>query len=624
MSELRYTKDGVPIFDGSSELYVPYRRAALNYVETLEWKKRSLAGPRLQAALEGSARVAVQHKTPGWISHHEGASQLLEFLKTKVQAPTLAEAGKMISRFFYSIKRRKGESMNAWIVRHDESLFEARRTLAEAIQEYGSPHGVSSFKKSASQVRSYGTTHPVMADVEEAESSSHHPEEQEQSPFDEHGRMREEISERHYDHASNWSGSQAGWKDWNTGWWSNQDWWRQSWPTPQPSSVGKYDVSEAASSEADKFLPDFVVAWMLLQRSGLDGTERGTIIANLKNRFTTTNVKNALKLAWPEEDLRKRDQSRGATLLVDDDENDILLQLDGEESDSEFFGLLNESDQSEYSNICSDVDHAFQAFHQARRTLRDAREKQSTFRKNRQFYPMKRDGQPGRAKPDSGFTPKCFKCGGNHHTSKCTQGSSSTTTGSAHLAFTLSGVSEPEATVLTANRDVVEETEHGLSLHQIMSEGKAIIDGGATSSVGSVSALDKVLELQHSNQLQPEISVAPEEQSQFRFGNNGKTRCLSSTILKIPLNQDFGSMKIHVHDIEGQPILLSVSALRSLKGVIDFERDEMILKAVNPSRVISLERAPSGHQVFPLAEDIMKNSQPLSRPFSTFQAFCSE
>lgn len=62
MTELRFTKDGIPIYDGSAELYIPFRRAALNYVETLEWKKRPLAGPRLQAALEGSARIAVQHK----------------------------------------------------------------------------------------------------------------------------------------------------------------------------------------------------------------------------------------------------------------------------------------------------------------------------------------------------------------------------------------------------------------------------------------------------------------------------------------------------------------------------------------------------------------------------------
>ena len=120
MAEIRFTKDGVPIFDGSAESFVPYKRAALNYVETLEWKKRSLAGPRLQTALKGPARVAVQHQRPGWISHEKGADQLLDFLREHVQAPTLSEAGKNISRFFYQVRRRRGESMNSWIVRHDE------------------------------------------------------------------------------------------------------------------------------------------------------------------------------------------------------------------------------------------------------------------------------------------------------------------------------------------------------------------------------------------------------------------------------------------------------------------------------------------------------------------------
>ena len=137
MSELRYNKDGVPIYDGAPELFVAYQRAALIYSETIEWKKRSLVGPRLQAALEGSARLAVEHMTPGWISHDLGASQLLEYLKRQVRAPTLAEAGRTMSRFFYGIKRRRGEGMAAWIVRHDEALLEAKRTLAEAIHEYG-------------------------------------------------------------------------------------------------------------------------------------------------------------------------------------------------------------------------------------------------------------------------------------------------------------------------------------------------------------------------------------------------------------------------------------------------------------------------------------------------------
>ena len=80
-------------------------------------------------------------------------------------------------------------------------------------------------------------------------------------------------------------------------------------------------------------------------------------------------------------------------------------------------------------------------------------------------------------------------------------------------------------------------------------------------------------------------------------------------------------MKVHVHDIEGQPILLAASALRSLKAVIDFEHDQMVLKAVGPRKVIALERAPSGRQVFPLASDIMALSSPLDRLFLSFLVF---
>ena len=614
MTELRFTKEGVPIFDGTSEAYVPYRRAALNYVETLEWKKRSLAGPRLQAALEGTARVAVQHKTPGWISHPEGAVTLLNFLKTRVQAPTLAEAGKMISRFFYTIKRRKGESMNAWILRHDEALYEARRTLAEAIQEYGIPESSRASTRAASI-----TTRSPMEEVR-----SLHPADEEEppgfSPFDDDGRMREEDEAPDSASHADWQWSQYNWWQGYSGrWWDQSSW--QEWQPPRAvltSSLGKYDVSDAASQEADRFLPDFVVAWMLLQRSGLDHNERGTIVANLRNKFTTDNVKSALKLAWPEDDLRRRDQQRGSALLIGDDDDEALL-MDDDEWTAEDTALMTEDDQQAYAHVCSDVESALQAYNGARRTLRDARERQSNFRKSRQFFPMKKESF---VKKETTTTPvvKCFKCGGNHATSDCRKTSNSTP-GAVHLAFSVSGVLEPSAMAFTSDKiqpEQAEPTEIGLSLSKIVAEGKAIVDGGATSSVGSVSALDQILALQTANQFPCSVEVETEDQPQFRFGNNGRTKCLSTTHLGVPLNGASSSMKIHVHDIHDQPVLLSVSALRSLKAVIDFERDEMVLKAVDPSRVVKLEQTPSGHQLFPLAGDIMKDSQLLSQPFHSF------
>lgn len=436
--------------------------------------------------------------------------------------------------------------------------------------------------------------------------------------FDDHGRLPEDDGgEEPEQEEWPWQNHDGWWgHSWSQGGWRDDDW--RQW-YPQSTYSQKYDVSEPASQAADKFLPDFVVAWMLLQRSGLDHTERGTIIANLRNRFTTDNVKSALKLAWPEDDLRKRDNLRGAALLMDEDDDDGGATPDDAAYDDGAMSYLAEDDQQEYAHVCSEVDHALQAFQVARRTLKDAREKQSQFRKSRQFFQGKPHQNP--MKKDSSKTVTCFKCGGAHPTSSCTKTSQSST-GSAHLAFSVSGVDEPMA-MASSTETCSEPAELGFSLHQIVHEGKAIIDGGATSSVGSVDALNRVLALQEANQFPCQVDVQVDDQPQFRFGNNGRTKCLSTTVLGVPLNEGSGSMKVHVHDIENQPVLLSVSALRSLKAVIDFEKDELVMKAVDPRRVIKLERTQSGHQLFPLASDIMLGSHCLGQAFESFAATCA-
>ena len=379
MTELRY-KEGIPIFDGSAEQYVAYRRAALNYVETLEWKKRPLAGPRLQAVLEGAAKAAVQHKPPGWISHDRGAQELLDYLKGQVQPPTLAEAGKTISRFFYQVKRRKGETMSAWIVRHDEALYEARRTLAEAIQEYGK--GYSGSTRTATRSERGGHSH------QDQQSERSHKAPQEPGPFDENGRLRdsnedEETAEHDSQNwwtQSSWWGYRSGWRDYDR--WEDHGW----WPPITKENLNHAEVSVQASEEAERFLPDFVVAWMLLQRSGLDGSERATIVASLRNDFSTDRVKQALRLNWTDEDLRRRDQSRGSALMMDEEE--VMLH-DEELVEAPIW--MTEEETEEYNLLSHEAEEALAAIQGAKRTLREAREKQSMMRKSRNFYPVRRE-----------------------------------------------------------------------------------------------------------------------------------------------------------------------------------------------------------------------------------------
>ncbi|CAK9048591.1 Uncharacterized protein SCF082_LOCUS27048 [Durusdinium trenchii] len=362
-----------------------------------------------------------------------------------------------------------------------------RLTLAEAIEEYGKGYSTrrpSAFRSSASQTRSHQSA--AAPHQEDEEPGFHSPRESNPARHDAElgettdGAQQEELQ---------WHRPQ---------WWSNDGWWDQpysyhywndqrSWEKGNAhymtsENIYQADVSDHASVEAEKFLPDFVVAWMLLQRSGLDGSERATIIASLRNHFTTEKVKEALKLNWTEEDLRKRDQTRGSTLIAEDYEEDDAFLHEGMPPPAPTW--MTEEEIEEYNYLTQESEEALAAIQGARRTLRDAREKQSMMRKSRQFYPMKR----------------------------------------------------------------VENRKNDLR-----SEVQAIIDPGATSTVGSVDALTHINDINAGQGRSRDIQVDPSERPSFRFGNNGRTVCLSTAQLPVPLHGGMSTMKVHVHDIPNQP-----------------------------------------------------------------------
>ena len=573
--ELRF-RDGVPIYDGTAELFERYRREALLFAETLEWRKRQTAAPRLIAALEGAARVAAQQRPSAWFSHPKGVEDLLDHLKATMKAPTLPDAGRHISRFFYGLKRRKGESMAAWLVRHDEALDDVRRTLSEAIREYGP-------KTMAAPT---ATTTPLRATTPSGASRLSG------DIYDEAGRLVEDQEET--DEWDAWE--PAPWDQW--GWWSQDHGWHQDRRTNRESStrhsmeMGSWaaDREDPATVEASQFLPDFVLAWMLLQRSGLDHQEKGSLIANLKNEFTMAKVKEILRLNWPDDELKRRDTSRGAALLATGMEEDDEVYAATADDEDLHDALLTDENAAEYQALEAEAQEAYQALQQQRNTLRQAREKQHAMRQNRRFFGNSR-GPPASSRPTAatpGMAPKCLKCGGKHWTRQCGQGNEGTKTGSANLVFMM----ESESAMATS------------TVETALATGKAIVDGGAASSVGSIQAVEKIRELAWQKFGTDPIEVIPDQAPSFRFGNNGRVQCSSTTCVSVPLDGGQGGMHVAVHELPGQPVLMSIKSLRALGAVIDYDRDEMILKKVNSKKVVKLERADSGHQLFPMVTDI--------------------
>ena len=353
----------------------------------------------------------------------------------------------------------------------------------------------------------------------------------------------------------------------------------------------------------------------------MDATERSVLVANLKNNFSAQRVKEALKLTWPDEELKRRDAGKHAAMYTQE-ESALLADEDHfEEVDP---GSWEDPDEEQaYQALAEEAHDALAAIYEAKRTLREARDKQAQMRRNRRFYPSKGQGK-GRSGEDRRGDrppPKCFRCGGAHFRRDCPESANQAEQESrANFVFSVltTGAAEPEwheryeAQALAADQS----DEHSLlALQHIIKEGKAIIDGGATSSLGSEEALQQIADLNWQQRGDDGIQIVPGQAPSFRFGNNARHDCLGTALVKLPFQDADGKMKVHVHDIPGQPVLLSVQSLRALGAVIDFGRDEAIFKTLSPSSVIQLETTDSGHQLFPLVGDALQGARRRKTPF---------
>ena len=98
---------------------------------------------------------------------------------------------------------------------------------------------------------------------------------------------------------------------WNGGGWGsdgrNSSWsWSETGDPRGSDRSAKEDMGELPD-----ILPDVVLGWLLLQKSGLDAGERTTEPATTRNQLGFDVIEAALRSVWTTADSRNRDQSRG-------------------------------------------------------------------------------------------------------------------------------------------------------------------------------------------------------------------------------------------------------------------------------------------------------------------------
>ena len=89
MVEISRSKDGVPQWSGDAASYQEYEEQALQWEQSVEYKKRYLCGPKLIQEMSGTARKLVTGKRPDWLSFND--TRTLRVLEQVLQAEPKTE-----------------------------------------------------------------------------------------------------------------------------------------------------------------------------------------------------------------------------------------------------------------------------------------------------------------------------------------------------------------------------------------------------------------------------------------------------------------------------------------------------------------------------------------------------
>ena len=214
------------------------------------------------------------------------------------------------------------------------------------------------------------------------------------------------------------AGTEWQWGGWHSGWYSRSWGWEGSyyrdWDRQSSSSQNH------RSGGLPQLVPEFVQAWMLLQDAGLDPQEKNTVMIATQGQMTLQRVAQELRNQFSDVDLKKRDGNRRHQGFLGDH---CDVEDSGDEAAPEASFIAEDELSPEglalWAEAEEEVQGALAALHQAKRTLRGARERQRQVKQSRQYF---RPGSfSGRTSGSSADKITCLKCGGQgHRAAQCT------------------------------------------------------------------------------------------------------------------------------------------------------------------------------------------------------------
>ena len=118
--------------------------------------------------------------------------------------------------------------------------------------------------------------------------------------------------------------------------------------------------------------------------------------------------------------------------------------------------------------------------------------------------------------------------------------------------------------------------QEALSVAGQLYPGFAVVDSGATETVGSLDALEAAVSMRRRQSGLENAQVFPEAQRNFCFGNGQQQRATSFVEVPQTLSWRAAALGVYTLDVPRVPILLSIRTLRRLGSLIDFEKKTII------------------------------------------------
>ena len=593
-------RDGTPSWDGSAETFQSYCESAMLFEQMTPYHKRYLVGPRLQNELQGSARRLTIGQAANWLSLDGGVQLLLDHLRKSLGRPQVPELTDLLSRYFKHSRRKPGETMGDYITRKCELYVRAQQAMHRLrphhdVQEpRGQWQGWGNRGRRMSE--DSGATSTQTADYEDPQEEENDLTTTPAAPTDGNQPATGTTT-------STWADWQ--WQGWHTNWWMQSDSWSgygsNGWQWI-PGSRSSTTSNNGVRRPLPQLVPEFVQAWMLLQDASLEAQERNTVIIATQGDMSLQRVAQELRNQFPDHDLKKRDSSRRQQSFVgerweDEDEGDGF-----QEPEVAFIAEdeLNPEGLAMWTEAEGEVQEALAVLNQAKRTLRGARERQRQVKQNRQYF---RSSTSSSSRPSGSSDDKitCLRCGATgHRAANCPAPAPKHE--KKEMAPFVCYVCEPEETETAWHAEALQVTAPNTT--EAMLQGKAVVDCGATKSLGSVRALERIMALSTNGVSDVDVRNKPT----FGFGNSSEDTCVSTLHLRLNADGRPGLLRVHALDKGQAPVLLSIDTLKSLKAIIDFEDGSIVFRGVDPTKVKSLEQSSTGHLLLPLTGDILEGA----------------